>query len=396
MIDEQELRKMLFDMESDRVERKENAKDTKKICQNICAFANDLPNHGKPGIIFIGIRDDGSFSNLYFDDALSRKLADIRQDNILPIPSIKIQNFNVDQYEIAAVIIEPSYDPPVRYKGIAYVRIGSTTRAASPDDERQLSEKRRSNDLPFDHRPVKNATLNDLDLDFFEKTYIPQTIAIEVLEQNNRSLEQKLFSLRFLQNNTPTYGAILAIGKDPLNFIPGAFIQFVRFAGTSPTDSIIDQKELSGPLYEILANLEELIKLNINVAIDFTSASLEIKMPDYPLAALQQFVRNAVMHRTYEHTNAPVKIWWFSDRIEIISPGGLYGRVNMENFGKPGANDYRNPFIAEVMKNLGYVQKFGLGIPTAEKALKENNNPPAEFPFDLGPEYFLVIVRKRA
>jgi ATP-dependent DNA helicase RecG len=392
MINEQELKNMLFDMESDRVERKENAKDTGKICQNICAFANDLPNHGKSGVIFIGIKDDGSCGNLHVDDTLMCKMADIRNDNILPIPSINIQKFKVDHYEIAAIIVEPSYDPPVRYKGTVYVRIGPTTRAASPDDERRLSEKRRSNDLPFDHRPVKNAALSVLNLNFFEETYIPQTIA--VLEQNNRDLEQKLFSLRFLQNNAPTYGAILAIGKDPLNFVPGAFVQFIRFSGTSLTDPVMDQKELSGPLYEILVKLEELIKININVAIDFTSASLEIKMPDYPLVALQQFVRNAVMHRTYEHTNAPVKIYWFSDRIEITSPGGLYGRVDIDNFGK-GANDYRNPFIAEFMKNLGYVQKFGAGIPAAINALKNNNNPPAEFPFELGPEYFCVTVRKR-
>ena len=102
-------------------------------------------------------------------------------------------------------------------------------------------------------------------------------------------------------------------------------------------------------------------------------------MSNYPLAALQQLTRNAVMHRTYENTNAPIRVYWFNDRIEIHSPGGPFGLVTAENFGKPGYADYRNPHIAEAMKVLGYVQRFGVGIATAQRALLENGNPPAEF-----------------
>lgn len=61
---------------------------------------------------------------------------------------------------------------------------------------------------------------------------------------------------------------------------------------------------------------------------------------------------------------------WFSDQIEISSPGGPYGLVNPGNFGK-GATDYRNPLVAEAMKVLGYVQRFGLGIPLAENQLEK-------------------------
>ncbi len=76
---------------------------------------------------------------------------------------------------------------------------------------------------------------------------------------------------------------------------------------------------------------------------------------------MQQLVRNAVLHRTYETTNAPVRVYWYSDRIEIHSPGGLYGQVNPENFGQPQVTDYRNPLLAEAMKALGFVQRFGVG-----------------------------------
>lgn len=117
---------------------------------------------------------------------------------------------------------------------------------------------------------------------------------------------------------------------------------------------------------------------------------MEIRVPDYPLAALRQLVRNAVMHRSYEHTNAPVRINWFSDRIEIRNPGGLYGQVNSANFGQ-GVTDYRNPLIAEAMKVLGYVQRFGMGIPLAKDELVKNGNPPPEFNFNAN--NFLVVIK---
>jgi ATP-dependent DNA helicase RecG len=104
-----------------------------------------------------------------------------------------------------------------------------------------------------------------------------------------------------------------------------------------------------------------------------------VNYPDYPLVAFQQLSRNAILHRTYEGTHAPVRITWFSDRIEIQSPGGPFGLVNRANFGKPGAADYRNPHLAEAMKNLGYIQRFGIGISMAEDELRKNGNPPAEF-----------------
>ena len=100
--------------------------------------------------------------------------------------------------------------------------------------------------------------------------------------------------------------------------------------------------------------------------------------------------RNAIMHRTYEGTKTPVRIYWFSDRVEIYSPGGLYGQVNPENFGK-GATDYRNPLVAEAMNVLGYVQRFGLGMPSAKKVFQKNGNqPPA---FDFRPESVLVTLK---
>jgi ATP-dependent DNA helicase RecG len=94
---------------------------------------------------------------------------------------------------------------------------------------------------------------------------------------------------------------------------------------------------------------------------------------------LQQLVRNAVMHRSYEGANAPIRLSWFSGRIEIVNPGGPHGIVTTQNFGEPGVTDYRNPHLAEAMKALGYVQRFGAGIATACKLLADNGNLPPVF-----------------
>jgi len=103
--------------------------------------------------------------------------------------------------------------------------------------------------------------------------------------------------------------------------------------------------------------------------------------------------RNAVMHRVYENTNAPVRVTWFDDRIEISNPGGPFGIVNRENFGRPGITDYRNPNLADAMKVLGFVQRFGIGIQTARAELKKNGNPDLEFQIE--PMAVLATVRRR-
>ena len=111
------------------------------------------------------------------------------------------------------------------------------------------------------------------------------------------------------------------------------------------------------------------------------------------MTALQQLTRNAIMHRSYESTNSPVRITWFSDRIEIHNPGGPFGQVNRENFGRPGITDYRNAHLAEAIKNLGYVQRFGVGIAIARKELEKNGNPPLKFQVEEG--HILALVGKR-
>ncbi|MFI6032037.1 ATP-binding protein [Amycolatopsis magusensis] len=377
---DEELVALLADLESDRVERKESAKDHDKLSQAVCAFANDLPGSGEPGVLFIGVRDKGGLTGQPVTDALLRSLGELRESgSVLPPPSMSVRKLSVEDGEVAVVVVQPSTAPPVRYKGRIYVRVGPRRGIANADDERRLNERRRALDLPFDARPLRGATVDDLDLGFFERSLLPSLQPADVLAENGRTLEQRLSALRFTSpEGTPTAAGLLSSGNDPVGWLPGAYVQFLRVDGEDLAAPIIDEKRIDGTLPDVLRQLDELLTLNVTTPVDFTSAEREARTPDYPLPALQQVVRNAIMHRSYEHTNSPVRLTWFRDRIEIVNPGGPYGVVNEENFGT-GVTDYRNPTLAEVMRGLGYVQRFGAGIPIMKNSLVRNGNPEPEF-----------------
>ncbi len=395
MITDQELQALLTDVESDRVERKASLSDRNKIRQAICAFANDLPDSRLPGFIFIGVNDDGSCSNLAITDELLRTIADMRSDgNILPFPVMTVQKKVLAGCEIAVVEVHPADNPPVRYNGRVWIRVGPRLAQATLEEERRLMEKRRAGTLWFDQQPVTGATCEDLDLAYFRVHYLPAAVSPEVLAENRRSIEEQLASLRFLDRNlVPNVAAMIVFGKDPLRWLPGAYLQFLRLDGTELTDAIRHQVELRGPLEDLMRRLDEVLAANISTSSEVRSGSTETRQPDYPIVALQQLTRNALLHRTYESTSAPVRVHWFTDRIEIHSPGGLYGNVNERNFGLPGVTDYRNPLLAEAMKVLGFVQRFGLGIPLARKELQKNGNREPEFHFDS--TRVLVTIRNR-
>lgn len=392
---DEELRILAADLESDRVERKQAFTDRDKVAQAVCAFANDLPGHGLPGYVLIGVTDKGELCGTAVTDQLLRSLGALRADgNILPMPSIAVSKRTLDGVDIALIEVIPSTAPPVRFKGVPWIRIGPQRAIATPEEEIRLAERRRAADLPFDSRPLPSASINDLDLDLFERTYLPAALAPEVLAANARAVEHQLVALRFAAaTGVPTVAGIVTVGREPSVFVPGAYVQFLRIDGPEITDDVIDEHRLASALPDLLRELDELLRINVRTSVDLTSAAVEQRWPDYPLVALQQLTRNAVMHRNYETSMAPVRVTWLSDRVEIQNPGGPYGQVTIENFGQPGIADYRNPTIAEAMRQLGYVQRFGIGIATARKALAENGNLEPEFHVE--PTYVSVTVRSR-
>ncbi len=391
-----QLESLHDDIESDRTERKESASDGDKIRQTLCAFANDLPNHGEPGVLFVGVDDEGRPTGLEITDQLLQNLASMRGDgNILPFISMDVQKRRLKGRDVAVASVHPSNSPPVKFKGVVWIRSGPRRGWANQEDERRLDEKRRSRDLPPDIQPLRGFGIDVIDELLFQRTYLPSSVSPEVLEQNNRTFEEQLLAAKFAHPGSPTRPTILGVltvGKSPADCLPCAYIQFVRFDGTEISEVVKDQKEIRTALLDMMTEIENLIKINLQSTADFTSGAVERKIADYPFTAIQQIIRNAIMHRSYENTNAPIKLYWFDDRIEIHNPGGPFGQVTKSNFGT-GVNDYRNPNLAAVMKELGYVQKFGVGIIVARNEMRKNGNPEPEFQVEDG--RVVVILRRR-
>jgi len=299
--------------------------------------------------------------------------------------------------EMAVVTVWPADAPPVRYRGRIWIRVGPSRRIATAQDERILNEKRRYRDLHFEAHPISPCTLGDLTRTIFESDYLPNAVAADVLAANARSYEQRLAScgmIASVDEPIPTVLGLLCIGTSPRTWIPGSYIQFLRIRGTKLSDAVADELEISGTIGDILRRLDEKLTAHLTTSVDFTSQDKEVRSSSYPLVALQQLSRNAVMHRTYENTSAPVRVYWFDDRIEISNPGGPYGTITVQNFGQPGRADYRNPQLASAFKVLGYAQRFGAGIPIAREALKKNGNPDLEFQIEQN--FIAAIIRKKS
>ena len=392
MITEDQLKDILSDLEADYIERTTSTTKIDKFCQAICAFANDLPDHRRPGYLLIGVHDNGTLSGLKVTDELLKNLGGVRSDgNVLPQPLMNVAMFVLNGGDVAVVEVYPSDLPPVRYKGRIYIRVGPRKAIASEQEERVLSERRVAVARSFDARPCTETTIDDIALGQFD-AYRREAVDLETIAGNHRSVEHQLASLRFYDpvRTCPTHAGILLFGKNPRFFLPGAYVQYIRLPGTQLTDLPEDQSEISGDLHTVLHELKVRIKLLIQTRMRSVSALEEKLLPDYPEWALRELLMNAVMHRNYD-SNSPIRFYAFIDHIEILNPGGLYGEATPENF--PTRNSYRNPVIAEAMKSLGFVNRFGYGVQRAQMLLSQNGNPPAEFEFDQ--HSFLVRIFRR-
>ena len=392
MLSTDELLALLNDLESDCIERTISTKDTDKFAQAVCAFANDLPSHRRAGYLLLGVRDNGDRSGLQVSDQLLQNLGALRSDgNIQPLPSISVSKYTLPDGEVAVVEVMPSDLPPVRYKGQVWIRVGPRKAIANEQEERILFERRTVHARSFDARPCQESVLSDLALGQFE-AYRREALDPEIIDANHRAIEQQLASLRFFDSskNCPSFAGLLLFGKNPRFFLPGAYVQYLKLPGDELADIPEDQAEISGDLLSVLRELDTRLKANIRTSLHQVSTLREKMLPDYPEQAVRELLMNALMHRNYD-SNSPVRFYWFANHIEIQSPGGLYGEATPENF--PNHNSYRNPVVAEAMKTLGYVNRYGYGVQRAQSLLAQNGNQPAQFKFD--PHNVLAIIPRR-
>lgn len=392
MLTEEELRSLLADIESDRVERTISFEKGDKFAEAVCAFANDLPNHRNPGYLIVGAHDDGRIAGTPITDKLLQSLSALRdQGQILPPPALDVQKLDLPEGSVAVVTVQPSDLPPVRYKGRVCVRVGPRRGYANEQEERILSERRAALVATYDVRPVPGSSLDDIALRLFDD-YRAQALPADVIEANNRSPEEALAALRFfdLRRSEVTVAGILMFGTNPRYYLPGAYVQFLKFPGTSLDETPEDQLEVSGDLPSVIRVLQDKIKSYNRTRMEAGEGFKDRIIPDYPEWALRELLHNAVIHRDYASTT-PIRFYWFEDHLEIQNTGGLYGHLTTALIRT--TNSYRNPVLAEACKVLGFVNKFGHGIARADKMLQDNGNPPLEIIADAS--FFQATIRRR-
>jgi ATP-dependent DNA helicase RecG len=180
------------------------------------------------------------------------------------------------------------------------------------------------------------------------------------------------------KNNYPTVCGILNFGKYPQIFSPNLDIVAVRCStneyGIEDQNGIrfLDNKRLDGTISEMLKLALSFVVNNIKKATKINDNGIREDVMEYPIKAIREIILNALIHRDYSiHTeNEPIRLTIFDDRIEISNPGGLYGRLSLDELGKVHS-DIRNPFIASVLEILELTENRYSGIPTIYAEMKK-------------------------
>ncbi len=234
MITKDEIQELLHSTETYRVERTTSTGDMDKFQEAICAFANDLPNSRKNGYLILGAYDNGELSGLKVTDDLLKKIAAIRSNgNILPIPVMSVDRFQFPEGDLLVAEVSPSDLPPVRYRGRTFIRIGPRRDIATEAEERILAERRMSFMATFDTMPCLAAKLNDINTDLLRTKYLIPLLGNELVESDTRPIEEQMAAVGMYdtEHQCPTYAAVVLFGYKPRRFMPGLYVQYVRFKG---------------------------------------------------------------------------------------------------------------------------------------------------------------------
>ena len=393
-LSEEKLRNLITDLESENVERTRAFDKMDKMGQAICAFANDLADRGEPGYLILGVENDGKISGKRINDEQLTSLGGWKTEgNLLPPPAMALEHFHFPEGDVVVLTVFPSAYPPIRYQGQVWVRIGARKALASDEDIHLLEEKRQRNGRRFEEQPCPAARIEDMDLDLFRTQYLPKAIQSEVIDEDDRPVREQLAALRFYdrESDTPTNLGMILFGKHPELYIPSAYLQYVKFAASDNAGDILTEHAYKGPLLKIITDLDGFIKVGIASPRSVRVSSLrEEIVKSYPDWSIRELLLNAVIHRDYQISNAPIKFYDYNGlRLEITNPGGLYGQAKPENF--PFVSDYRNPLLAEAVKVMGYVNKFNRGISKVKTELENNGNPPPIFDVNKRTEFRVTL-----
>jgi ATP-dependent DNA helicase RecG len=352
---------MMDKTEGETLEFKRSLSDFDEVLATVSAFSNT-----KGGTILIGVDDSGEIIGVDLGKRTLEEIASRIAQNTDPRVYPEITVKKMGGKNIIEIRVSERSDKPVFAKGIAYKRVGRSNIKMDRDEILNLLR----GTYEFSYEDVEIASIDEIDLNKV-KSFIHR--AKEVRSVSVPENELAVLRNLGLIDEKARLAALLLFGRNPQSRVPWAIVKIGRFL--SERAMPIFEKEIEGDLIEQIersyAEVLSLIRKETRVVNLRREEILE-----YPAEALRELIVNAVSHRDYS-IKSPVYIKIYDDKIIIENPGGLPPGITVDELKRPHRSVPRNPKIANVLYNLGYVEKWGVGtLEVMKKCLLNGNGEP--------------------
>jgi predicted HTH transcriptional regulator len=360
------LTEILQQPEGRRLELKAELPANAELAKTIVAFANDAG-----GEFYLGIQDNPrKVIGLVEDDliGLEEKISNIIHDQCAPVILPEILFLNYEGKHLIVTKIHKGSAPPyhLKNKGVekgTYIRVGSTNRQASPEMIAEL--ERQKQNISFDSELVFRKSADEVNIRLFEELFSDKTG-----EQLTRQILTKLDLVKTEQGKILPTNALVLLSDDEIRkqLFPYAKIECARFKGAVP-GNFIDQKTIDVNVGLQADQAYQFVLRHISQGTtDYTGVYRNDRW-EYPIIAIREVIRNAVIHRDYSLTGKDIKIAIFDDKIEVTSPGKLMSSVDYSDM-ESGQSDIRNKTLAPVFKRLGIIEQWGNGLKLIKEELQ--------------------------
>ncbi|MBD5281171.1 MAG: transcriptional regulator [Bacteroides sp.] len=402
-------------VESNRIEFKASW-NPDKIYHTICAFATDFENTGG-GYILVGVEEENGIAKRPVKGVDEAVIDKILKDmvgydaKISPAYLCKVSPEEIDGKTILVIWVPAGINRPysvmesvVAKKSLPkfYVRSKSSTIEAKGeilDEVRELANR-----VPFDDRGNDKISIDDISgVRVYEHLKAVGSKLVD--EFGRKSLMEILDEMDLLvgpiENRQIKNVAAMMFCDNPEKFFPVTQVDIVHFPEGSieNPDVMIEVPKIIGPVPKIINDTLSYLRTNV-IKQRITKPSdteKSIKVFNYPYQAFEEAVVNALYHRDYMERE-PVEITIEPTHVDILSYAGPDRSISAEAIKeakKLKARRYRNRRLGDFLKELGLTEGRATGIPTIQKHLRLNGNPPATIETDEGRTYFLMTITCR-
>lgn len=363
---------------------------------------SSFSNQDEGGIIIFGVdeKDDYRINGVYDPQDLQKKVTEQCKQMEPPVRALftlcEIDGKNVVSAEIPGVDIS---ERPVFYKGVgrikgSYVRVGESDEPMSEYEIYSYEAFRKR--IRDDIRIVDNAKMRLLDEERLDNY-------LTAVKQERKNLSENVSDNEILElmgvisDGVPTLAGLLTFSRYPQTYFPQLCITAVCLPGTQmgevgdEGERFIDSKRITGAIPDMLEEAVEFVRKNSRIKTIIDENGRRNDKPEYPIKAVREAILNALVHRDYSiHTeNVPIRIEMYRDRMEVVSSGGLYGKISIDVLGKVRP-ETRNAVLANILELLKVTENRYSGIPTMRSEFKNAGLPMPVFSVSHG-EFSVVM-----